>query len=60
MQKYKLHDKIEKRKLICNTDLRINVKLVRVYYGRWHAHNLTEDQGSNCFSITQLVGQKRQ
>ena len=44
MQKYKIHDKIEKRKWICNTDLRINIKLVRVYYGRWHAHNLTKDQ----------------
>ena len=30
--KCKIHDKIEKRKWICNTDLRINVKLVRVYY----------------------------
>ena len=49
MQKYKMHDKIEKRNWICNTGLRINVKLVRVYYGRWHAHNLTEDQRSNCF-----------
>ena len=26
MQEYKIHDKIEKRKLICNTDLRINEK----------------------------------
>ena len=41
MQEYRIHDKIEKRKWICNTDLRINVKLVRVYYGLWHAHNLT-------------------
>ena len=32
MQKYKIHDKIEKRKWICNTDLRVNVKLVWVYY----------------------------
>ena len=30
MQKYKMHDKIEKRKWICITDLMINVKLVRV------------------------------
>ena len=44
MQKYKIRDEIEKRKWTCNTDLRINIKLVRVYYGRWHAHNLTEDQ----------------
>ena len=44
MQEYKIHDKIEKRNWIRNTDLRINVKLVRVYYGRWHAHILTEDQ----------------
>ena len=36
MQKYKIQDKIEKRKWICTTELRINVKLVRVYYGRWH------------------------
>ena len=60
MQKYQIHGKIEKRKWICNTDLRINVKLVRVYYGRWDVHNLAEDQGSNCFSITQLVGEKSQ
>ena len=44
MQKYKIHGKMEKRKWISTTDLRINVMLVRVYYGRWHAHNLTEDQ----------------
>ena len=44
MQKDKIHEKIEKRQWICNTDLRINVKLERVCYGRWHAHNLTEDQ----------------
>ena len=31
-KKYKIHDKIEKRKWICNTDLRINGKLVRVLY----------------------------
>ena len=31
---YKIHDKMGKRRWICNTDLRINVKLVRVYYGR--------------------------
>ena len=28
-----MHDEIEKRKWICNTDLRINIKLVKVYYG---------------------------
>ena len=44
MKEYKMHDKIEKRKWICNTNLRINIKLVRVCYGRWHAQNLTEDQ----------------
>ena len=43
MQIYKMHDKIEKRKWICNTDLGINIKLVLVYYGRWHTHILTED-----------------
>ena len=33
-----------KRKWICNTDLRIKIELVQVYYGRWHAHIITEDQ----------------
>ena len=28
MQKYKMYDKIEKGKWICNTNLRINIKLV--------------------------------
>ena len=44
MQKDKMHNKIEKKKWICNMDLRINIKLVWVYYGRWHTHILTEDQ----------------
>ena len=28
MQKYKIHDKIEKRKWICNANLRINIRLM--------------------------------
>ena len=43
-----------KRKWICNTDLRIKVKLVQVYYGRWHAHNLTEDQVPGHYTLKVL------
>ena len=32
MQEYKMHDKIEKRKWICNTNLRVNIKLVHILY----------------------------
>ena len=40
MQKYKMRDKIEKRKWICNAGLRINIKLVQVYYGQvYYGHS---------------------